>query len=77
MAPPSFSILELEVLISVIGVLIFFGSFLALLFSAIFGLGFARLLYVSGCWCLRKMHQSYSLGGARTMNAIGRIVPHH
>jgi len=75
MAPPSFSTLELEVLISVIGILIFFGSFLALLFSAIFGLGLARLFYVSGCWCVRKIHDS--LGGARTMNAIGRIVPHH
>jgi hypothetical protein len=74
---PSLSPIELQLLLSVIAVLIFIGSFLALLFSAVFGLGLARLLYVSGRWCATKIHQSYSLGGTRTMNAIARIVPHH
>ena len=41
---------ELEVSIYVVGVLIFVGSFLALLSSAIFGLGLARLVYVGGHW---------------------------
>ena len=73
---PSLSPIELQLLLSVIAVLIFFGSFLALLFSAVFGLGLARLLYVSGCWCVRKIHQSYS-GGTRTIHAVAPTVPHH
>ena len=77
MAPPSMNTPELELLIGIIGGLIFVASFLALLISAIFGVGLARLLYVGGCWCVRKIHQSYSLVGTRPMNAIGRIVPHH
>jgi hypothetical protein len=77
MAPPSLNIPELEVLIGIFGVLIFVGSFLALLFSAIFGLGLAQLFYVGGRWCVRKVHQTYSLSGAPTINAIGRISPHH
>jgi hypothetical protein len=77
MAPPSFSIVELELLIYGTTALIFFGSFLVLLFSAVFGVGLARLLYVSGCWCARKIHHAYSLDGTGTMNAFGRIVPRH
>ncbi len=77
MGPPSINTPELELLIGIIGVLIFVASFLALLFSAIFGLGLVRLLYVGGRWCVRKIHQTYSMGGTRPMTAIGRIVPHH
>jgi hypothetical protein len=78
MFPPSSNPLELELLIGVAGVLIFVASFLALLCSAVFGLGLAELLYVGGHWCVRKI-QSYlnSLSGTRTIHAIGRIVPHH
>jgi hypothetical protein len=75
--PPSLNFLELELLIGMIGVLIFVALFLALLCSAIFGLGLARLLYVSSCWCMRKIHQSNSRGGTRAMNAVGRVVPHY
>ena len=77
MAPPSPDTLKVELLMYVVAVLIFVGSFLALLFSAIFGVGIARLLYVSGCWCARKIHHAYSLDGTGTMNAFGRIVPRH
>jgi hypothetical protein len=70
------STVELQLLICVIGVVIFIGSFLALLVSAIFGLGLGRLLYVGGRWCVGKIHQSYS-GGAQTIHANARIVPHH
>jgi UPF0716 family protein affecting phage T7 exclusion len=77
MAPSSLNSPELELLIYIIGVLIFAASFLALLFSAILGMGLLRLLYVGGRWCVRKIHQSYSLGGTRTMNAAGRIVLRH
>jgi hypothetical protein len=77
MVPLSLDIPELELLIGTIGVLIFIASFVALLFSAVFVLGLAQLLYVGGRWCVTKIHQSYSLGGTRTMIAIGRIVPHH
>jgi hypothetical protein len=77
MALPSADTLEIELLVYVIAAFIFFGSFLALLFSAIFGVGLVRLLYVSGSWCARKIHYAYSLDGARTMNAFGRIVPRH
>jgi hypothetical protein len=64
MALPSFSIVELQFLICVIGVVIFVGSFLALLVSAIFGLGLARLLYVGGRWCMGKIHHVHPVGGA-------------
>jgi hypothetical protein len=77
MAPPSHDTLKVELLMYVVVVLIFVGSFLALLFSAIFGVGLARLLYVSGCWCAKKIHHAYSLDGTGTMNAFGRIMPHH
>jgi hypothetical protein len=71
MVLPSLSPMELQVLISIIAVLIFFGSFLALLFSAVFGLGLARLLYVGGRWCVGKIHHVHQVGGALP------IVPHH
>ena len=77
MGPPSLSSFELGVLIYGTAVLIFFGSFLVLLFFVVFGLGLARLLYVSGCWCARKIHHAYSLDGTGTMHAFGRIVPRH
>ena len=71
MALPSLSPLELQLLISIIAVVIFFGSFLALLFSAVFGLGLVRLLYVGGRWCVGKIHHVHAVGGALP------IVPHH
>jgi hypothetical protein len=71
MALPSFSTIELQLLISLVGALIFVGSFLALLFSAIFGLGLARLLYVGGRWCVGKIHHVHPVGGALP------IGPHH
>ena len=77
MVPLSLDTPELELLIGIIGVLIFVTWFVALLFSAIFVLGLAQFLYVGVRWCVTKIHQSYSLGGTRTMIAIGRIVPHH
>jgi hypothetical protein len=77
MGPPSLSSFELGVLIYGTAVLIFFGSFLVLLFSVVFGVGLARLLYVSGCWCAKKIHHAYPLDGTGTMNAFGRIVPRH
>jgi hypothetical protein len=71
MALPSFSTVELEFLICVIGVVIFVGSFLAILLSAIFGLGLARLLYMGGRWCVVKIHHVHQVGSALP------IVPHH
>ena len=71
MALPSFSTFELQLVICVIGVVIFVGSFLAILVSAIFGLGFARLLYVGGRWCVGKVHHVHAVGSALP------IVPHH
>ena len=79
MTPTSWNPLEFELLIGVAGLLIFVASFLALLCSAIFGLGLAELLYVGGHWCVRKIqsHSLNSLSGTRTIHAIVRIVPHH
>jgi hypothetical protein len=71
MALPSLSPIELQLLISIIAILIFFGSFLAILVSAIFGLGLGRLLYVGGRWCVGKIHHMHQVGGALP------IVPHH
>jgi hypothetical protein len=71
MALPSLSPIELQLLISIIAVVIFVGSFLALLFSAVFGLGLVRLLYVGGRWCAGKIHHVHAVGGALP------IVPHH
>ena len=75
MAPPSPNTLNLGLLMYVVSVLIFFGSFLALLFSAIFGVSLGGLLYASGRWCARKIHRAYSPDG--TTNVFGRIVPRH
>ena len=75
MVLPSFSTVELQLLICVIGVVIFVGSFLALLISAIFGLGLVRLLYTSFGWCIRRI-QSYS-PSRRTINVVAPIGPHH
>jgi hypothetical protein len=75
MVLPSFSSIELQLLICVIGAVIFVGSFLALLVSAIFGLGLVRLLYASCGWCMRRI-QSYS-PNRRTINVVAPIVPHH
>ena len=77
MAPPSPETLKLELLMYVSAVLIVVGSFLTLLFSVVFAAGLARLLYVSGYWCVRKIHHAYSLDGTGTMHAFGRIVPRH
>jgi hypothetical protein len=71
MALPSLSPIELQLLISIIAVVIFLGSFLALLFSAVFGLGLVLLLYVGGRWCVGKIHHVHAVGGALP------IVPHH
>jgi hypothetical protein len=71
MALPSLSPIELQLLISIVAILIFFGSFLAILVSAIFGLGLGRLLYVGGRWCVGKIHHMHQVGGALP------IVPHH
>ena len=71
MALPSLSTTELQLLICVIGVVVFVGSFLAILVSAIFGLGLARLLYVGGRWCVGRIHQVHHVSGALP------IVPHH
>jgi hypothetical protein len=77
MGPPSPNTLELELLLYVFAVLIFVGLFLVFLVSAIVGVGFARLLYVSGSWCASKIHHEYSLDGTGTMSVFGRIVPRH
>ncbi len=63
--------MELQLLVSIMSVLIFVGSFLAILVSAIFGLGLGRLLYVGGRWCVGKIHHVHAVGGALP------IVPHH
>ena len=79
MVPTSSNTLELELLVGVASLLIFVASFLALLCSATFGLGLAQLPYVGGHWCVTKIHHSYlsSQSGARMVNVVGRIVPHH
>ena len=74
MAPPSLNTPELELLIGIIEALIFVASFLALLFSAILGLGLARLLYVGGRWCVKKIHRSYSLNGTRTTSSGAQAI---
>ena len=68
---------ELQLLISVAGMVIFVALFLGILFSAIVGVGVVRLLYVGGRWCTDKIHQSHAVDGARMMHAVGRMVPHH
>ena len=68
---------ELQLLIGVAGVVIFVGLFLATLLSAIVTVGIARLLYIGARWFVEKIHESYTVAGARTMHAVGRMVPHH
>jgi hypothetical protein len=71
MAPPSLSSFELEVLIYGTAVLVFFGSFLVLIFSAIFGLGLARLLYVTGAGARGKSTtHTYSTARERCMPSV-------
>ena len=69
MALPSFSSIELQLLICVIGVVIFLGSFLAILVSAIFGLGLGRLLYLGVRWCVGKVHHVHAVGGVASNRA--------
>jgi hypothetical protein len=70
MAPPSFNTVELELLMYVSAVLIVVGSFLTLLFSVVFAAGLARLLYVSGYWCVRKIHHTHSTARERCMLSV-------
>ena len=77
MVPLSLGAPELDLMIGIIGVLIFIGAFVALLFSAVFVLGLIQLLYVGCRWSVMKIHHSYSLNGTRMMIALGRIVAHH
>jgi len=66
---PSFSAIELQVLL-VTGTLLFLAAaFFAIFFSAIIGAGIARLLYVSGRSCMKlvlpnfvPMHQPIPIG---------------
>jgi hypothetical protein len=56
---PSFTAIELEVLV-VIGILLFLAAaFFAIFFSAIIGAGLARLLYVGGRFCAKTIHPSF------------------
>lgn len=56
---PSFSAVELEVLV-VTGVLVFLAAaFFAVFFSAIIGAGLARLLYVGGRFCAKTILPSF------------------
>ena len=71
MALPLFSTVELQLLICVIGVVIFLGSFLAILVSAILGLGFWAATFLGGRWCVGQIHHGHTVGGALP------IVPHH
>ena len=68
---------ELQLLISVAGMVIFVALFLGILFSAIIGVGVLRLLYIGARWCTEKIHQLHTVSSARTMPAVGRMVPHH
>jgi len=75
--PLSLNAAQLEVLIVIAGLLIFAALFLAIFFSAIIGVVTARMLYVGGHWCVKKIQQSQSAGNTRTVNVVGRLVPHH
>jgi hypothetical protein len=72
--PLSLNPIEFELLIGIAFVLILVALFLVLLLSAIIGAGIARLLYLVGSCCVRKLRHSWSEGGARTVNVVGRIV---
>jgi hypothetical protein len=69
MTLPSFSSIELEVLLVIATLLLFMATFVAVLFSAIVGAGLARLLYVAGHWCAKAilpnfvpLHQPVAIG---------------
>lgn len=66
---------ELAFLLGIAIVLIIVASFLLLLFSAIIGAAVARLLYVGGSFCARKIRRSWPAGAARPMNVVVRIAP--
>jgi hypothetical protein len=56
---PSFSSIELEVLVVIASLLILAGAFVAILFSAIIGAGFVRLLYVGGRFCVKTILRNF------------------
>jgi xanthine/uracil/vitamin C permease (AzgA family) len=77
MVPLSLNVAQLEVLVVIAGLLFFAFLFLAIFFSAIIGAVTARVLYVGGHWCVKKIQQSHSACNTRTVNVVGRLVPHH
>lgn len=56
--PVSLSASEFAVLTGLAVVLILVAAFVALFLSAIIGLGIARLLYVGGSWCVKRIRES-------------------
>jgi hypothetical protein len=58
--PVSLSAAEFALLMGLAIVLILVAAFVALFLSAIIGAGIARLLYVGGNWCVKRVRQSYS-----------------
>ena len=56
--PVSLSGSEFAVLTGLAVVLILVAAFVALFLSAIIGLGIARLLYVGGSWCVKRIRES-------------------
>lgn len=77
MVPLSLNVAQLEVLFVIASLLFFAFLFLAIFFSAIIGGVMARMLYVGGRWCVKKIQQSQSARSTRTVNVVGRLVPHH
>jgi hypothetical protein len=61
---------ELEFLVGIAILLIIVASFLLLFFSAIIGAGVARLLYVGGTFCARKIRRSWPVDAARPVNVM-------
>ena len=57
--PVSLSAGEFAALTGLAIVLILVASFVALFLSAIIGAGIARLLYVGGNWCVKRVRESY------------------
>jgi hypothetical protein len=55
MTLPSFSSIELEVLVVIATLLVFTAAFVAVLFSATVGAGLSRLLYVAGHSCVKTI----------------------
>ena len=62
--------IELELLVGVAIVLIIVASFLLLFFSAIIGAGVARLLYIGGSFCARKIRSSWPVDAARPVTVM-------